>query len=83
MILVSFPSVEDALTNDVNKYDTFSSQGTENPPFRNFWDARYREYPHKYRKAASDADTYSRRHINTCRPDKHFIRFLAEFDFCE
>ena len=33
MILVSFSSVEDALFNDVKKYDTFSSQGTENPPF--------------------------------------------------
>ena len=28
-------------TNDINKYNTFSSQGTENPPFRFFWDTRY------------------------------------------
>ena len=33
MILVSFSSAEDALTNDVKKYDTFTSQGTENPLF--------------------------------------------------
>ena len=36
MILVSFPSAENALFNDVKKYDTFSSQSTENQPFR-FW----------------------------------------------
>ena len=37
MILVSFSSAEDALTNGVKTiYDTFSSQGTENPPFRFF-----------------------------------------------
>ena len=36
MILVSFSSVEDALFSDVKKRDTFSSQGTENPPFRFF-----------------------------------------------
>ena len=42
MILVSFSSAEDALSNDVQKYDIFSSQGTENPPFRFFWDTRYR-----------------------------------------
>ena len=41
MILVSFSSAEDALSNNVNKYNTFSSQGTENPPFRFFWDTRY------------------------------------------
>ena len=42
MILVSFFSAEDALTNDdVNKHDTFSSQGTENSPFHFFWDTRY------------------------------------------
>ena len=29
MILVSFSSVEDVWSNDVNKYNTFSSQGTE------------------------------------------------------
>ena len=34
MILVSFSSGEDALSNDVKIYHTFSSQGTENPPFR-------------------------------------------------
>ena len=33
MILVSFSSAEDALSNDVKIYYTFSSQGTENPPF--------------------------------------------------
>ena len=36
MILVSFSSAEDALSNDINKYNNFSSQGTENPPFRFF-----------------------------------------------
>ena len=36
MILVSFSSTEDALSNDVNKYDINSSQGTENLPFRFF-----------------------------------------------
>ena len=29
MILVSFSSAEDVWSNDVNKYNTFSSQGTE------------------------------------------------------
>ena len=33
MILVSFSSAEDALSNDVKKNYTFSSQGTENLPF--------------------------------------------------
>ena len=33
MIWVSFSSADDALSNDVKKYDIFSSQGTENPPF--------------------------------------------------
>ena len=33
MILVSFSSGEDALSNDVKIYHTFSSQSTENPPF--------------------------------------------------
>ena len=33
MILVSFSSVEDALSNDVNKYDILSSQGIKNPLF--------------------------------------------------
>ena len=33
MILVSFSSAEDALSNDGNKHDTFSSQGTENLQF--------------------------------------------------
>ena len=37
MILVSFSSVGDALINGVQKYDTFSSQGNENPPFRFFF----------------------------------------------
>ena len=41
MILVSFSSAEDALSNNVNKYNTFSSQGTENPPFRFLGDTRY------------------------------------------
>ena len=39
MMLLSFSSTEDALFNDV-KHDTFSSQGTENPPLRktgNIW----------------------------------------------
>ena len=43
MILVSFSSAEDALSNDVKKYTTFRMQGTENPPFRFFWDTRYRQ----------------------------------------
>ena len=42
MILVSFSSAEDALANDVKRYDIFSSQGTENLLFRFFWDTRYR-----------------------------------------
>ena len=37
MILVSFSSAEEVLSNDVKIYHTFSSQGTENPPFRFFW----------------------------------------------
>ena len=41
MILVSFYSAEDALFNDVKQYDTFSSQSTENQPFRFFLDTRY------------------------------------------
>ena len=44
MILVSFSSAEDALSNEVEKYDIFSlqkMQSTENPPFRFFWDTRY------------------------------------------
>ena len=41
MILVSFSSGEDALSNDVEIYHTFSSQGTENPPFPFDWDTRY------------------------------------------
>ena len=44
MILVSFSSAEDVWYNDVNKYNTFSSQGNENLPFRFFWDTRYRMY---------------------------------------
>ena len=36
MILVSFSSAEDALSNDVKTYTTFRMQGTENPPFRFF-----------------------------------------------
>ena len=40
MILVSFSSAEDDLTNDVNKYNTFCSQGTENSPFLFFGDTR-------------------------------------------
>ena len=42
MILVSFSSAEDALSNDIKKYKNFSSQGTENPPFRFFWDTWYK-----------------------------------------
>ena len=41
MILVSFFSAEDVWSNDVNRYNTFSSQGTEKPPFRFFWDTQY------------------------------------------
>ena len=36
MILISFSSAEDALSNAVKKYEIFSSQGTENPPFHIF-----------------------------------------------
>ena len=46
MILVSFSSAEDVWSNDVNKYNTVSSQCTENPPFRFFWDTRYRPTIH-------------------------------------
>ena len=41
MILASFSFAEDALFNDVEKYDTFSSQSTENQLFRFFGDTRY------------------------------------------
>ena len=41
MILVSFSSAEDVLSNDVKKYDIFGLQGTENPPFRFFRDTRW------------------------------------------
>ena len=41
MILVSFSSEEDALSNVVKIYHCFNLQGTENPPFRFFWDTRY------------------------------------------
>ena len=41
MILVSISSAEDVLSNDVKQYDTFSSQGTENPSFCFFLDTRY------------------------------------------
>ena len=36
LMMVSFSSAENALSNDVKKHNTFSSQGTENPPFRFF-----------------------------------------------
>ena len=36
MILVSFFSAGDALSNDVTKYEFFSWQGTKVPPFRFF-----------------------------------------------
>ena len=39
MMLVSFSSAEDALFDSVK--NTFRSQGTENMPFRFFWDTRY------------------------------------------
>ena len=42
MIVVSFSSAKDALSNDVKKYTTFRMQGTENPPFRFFGDTRYK-----------------------------------------
>ena len=46
MILVSFSSAEDALSNVVKKYTTFRMQGTENPPFRFFLgDTRYSHLP--------------------------------------
>ena len=41
MILVSFSSVEDTLFDDVKRYGTFRSQGTQILPFRFFWDTRY------------------------------------------
>ena len=40
-ILVSISSAQDVLYNDVKKYEIFGRQGTENPPFRFFWDTRY------------------------------------------
>ena len=48
MILVLFSFMEDVWFNDVNKYNTFSSQCTENPPFRFFWDTRYRTQSEHY-----------------------------------
>ena len=45
MILVSFSSAEDALFNDVREYDTFRSQGTENPPFHFLGDTQYSALP--------------------------------------
>ena len=44
ILLVLFSSAEDVWSNDVNKYNTFRSQGTETPPFRFFWDTRYTLY---------------------------------------
>ena len=41
MIEVSFFSAKDALSNGMKVYIIFSSQCTENPPFRFFWDTRY------------------------------------------
>ena len=41
MILVSFSSAEDVLSNYVKTNNTFSSQGTKNPPFPLFGDTRY------------------------------------------
>ena len=66
MILVSFSSAEDIWFNDVNRYNTFSSQGTENPPFRFFWDTRYLwlkllKYKEDYKK---NCDTFDRNYIN-------------------
>ena len=49
MILVSFSSAEDVWSKEVNKYNTFSSEGTENPPFRFFWDTRYSFWSLAYR----------------------------------
>ena len=45
MTLVSFSSAEDVWSNGVNKYNTFSSQATENPPFRFLWDTWYTWLP--------------------------------------
>ena len=45
MILVSFSSVEDVSFDDVKRYCTFRSQGTENLPFRFLWDTRYIHLP--------------------------------------
>ena len=36
-LLIKDLGAEDALSNDVKRYDIFSWQGTENPPFRFFW----------------------------------------------
>ena len=46
-ILVSFSSAEDVLSNDVKKCEIFGLQGTENLPFRFFWDTRYNKKPDK------------------------------------
>ena len=43
-ILVSISSAEDVLYNDVQKYDIFGRQGTENPPFRYLGDTQYFYY---------------------------------------
>ena len=52
MILVSFSSAEYAWSYDMKKHYTFSSQGTENPPFRFFLDTRYRHNRGFYRPAS-------------------------------
>ena len=41
MILVSFSSAGVAWFEDVKRYGTFTSQATENKPFRFLWDTRY------------------------------------------
>ena len=43
MILVSFSSAEDALSNGIK--DIFSSEGNENPLFRFLGDTRYKLFP--------------------------------------
>ena len=58
MIKASFSSAEDAPSNDVKIYNTFSSQCTENPPFRFFWDTRYIYKVNKWNEGRYEAFLY-------------------------
>ena len=69
MILVSFSSAEDALSNDVKKYDIFSSQGTENLAFRFFGDTRYR-------KNEQMIVNYLKKTLQTCMRNARIPNFM-------